>query len=146
VIKFKGGFMRRSAAVVLLTTCLWVVAGVAGYAQEVHKIVADVPNAFTVAGNQLAAGRYEFEIPDSVHRTVVVRSLDGKHTATGLIVTGIAANPAAPEQPRLVFDTVGEQYILAEVWMPGHDGFLITGFRNDSQHKHSTIKITKAKS
>ena len=137
--------MKKNAAAVLLVTCLMLAAGVAGYAQEVHKIVADIPNAFTVAGTQLPAGRYEFELPGTIHKSVVVRSLDGKHTASGLIVTGIAANPASPEQPRLVFDTIGEQYILAEVWMPGHDGFLIAGFRNDSEHKHSTVKVPRPK-
>ena len=137
--------MKKFAATFLLTLGVVLVAGLVTHAQEVHKLVADIPNAFSVAGNQLPAGRYEFELPEIVHKNVVVRSLDGKHSATGLIVTGIGADPAKPSEPRLVFDVVGAQYILSEVWFPGHDGFLVAGFKSDSEHKHSTVKGNPAK-
>ena len=137
--------MKKSAATFLLTVVMVLFAGLATYAVEVHKLVADIPNAFSVAGTQLPAGRYEIELPEAVHKSVVVRSLDGKHTATALIVTGISAGPTQPSEPKLVFDLVGADYVLSEAWFPGHDGFLITGFRNDSAHKHSAVRANPAK-
>ena len=136
--------MRSLSVALLLVVCAVLVGSVAVYAQQQHKIVADIPNAFTVAGTQLPAGSYEFELPGDLHKSIVVRSLDGKHAATGMIITGIAAGRDS-QQPRLVFDVFGGTYILAEVWMPGHDGFLIAGFKNDSEHRHSTVTPSRPK-
>jgi hypothetical protein len=137
--------MKRVLATFVLTLVVVLVAGLVTYAQEVHKVVADIPNAFSVAGKQLPAGRYEFELPEILHKTIIVRSLDGKNSATALIVTEISAGMSKESEPRVVFDVAGAQYILSEAWFPGHEGFLITGFKNDSEHKHSAVKVNPAK-
>ena len=137
--------MKKFVATLLLAMGVVLVAGLVTYAQEGHKLIADIPNAFSVAGNQLPAGRYEIRLPGTVHKSILVRSLDGKYSATGLIVTGISADPAKPCGPWLVFDIAGADHILAEVWFPGHDGFLVAGFKSDSEHKHSTVTGNPAK-
>jgi len=137
--------MRRNELRVILILFALLIGTALVYGQEVHKLVADIPHAFTVSGTQLPAGRYEFDLSGATHRNVVVRSEDGKNNASGLIVTSIAAEPGRPADPRLVFDNFGGQYILAEVWLPGHDGFLISGFKNDSEHKHEAVKAMPSK-
>jgi hypothetical protein len=62
-----------------------------------------------------------------------------------MISTAIAADPDKPSNGKLVFDIAGGKYILSEVWMPGHDGYLITGYINDPAHRHFVAKGTPAK-
>jgi hypothetical protein len=61
-------------------------------------------------------------------------------------------NPSIAE-PQLVFDMVGNfepsyseyvtDYVLAEVWLPGSDGFLVLATKRSQQHK--TIKGQQSK-
>lgn len=132
--------MKRKYVAVLLILGAFLVGSALIYGQEVHKIVVDVPNAFAAATAQLPAGRYEVTLNGVAHQTVSFRSLDGKNTATVMISTAIAADPGKPTEGKLVFDVVGGQYTLSEVWMPGHDGYLMAGFKNDSVHKHAIAK------
>jgi hypothetical protein len=124
--------------------CVLLIGAVAGYSQEVHRLTVDIPHPFSISGSQMPAGRYNVELEGQSHRTVALRSADGKESAQGMIVTVISAPQGAADQPRLVFDNVGGQHFLAEIWMPGHDGFLMSGFKNDSEHKHSAIKAAPA--
>jgi hypothetical protein len=137
--------MKTYYAAVLLILAAFLVGPTLIYGQEVHKMVVDIPNAFTASSAQLPAGRYEVTLNGVLHQTVNFRNLDGKKSATAMISTAIAADPAKENDGRLIFDVVGQQYILSEVWMPGHDGFLITGFKNDSAHKHAIAKGSVAK-
>lgn len=137
--------MRRNELRMILTLFALLIGTTMVYAQEVHKLTADIPHSFTVSGAQLPAGKYDFDLSGTTHRSVTVRSQDGKEAATGMIVTGIAAEQGRPAEPRLVFDNFGGQYILAEIWFPGHDGFLISGFKNDAEHKHEAVKAAPSK-
>jgi len=121
---------------VLPATCMLILLGaVAGLAQEVHKITADVPHPFSVSGRQFEAGRYQIELPGRTHTTVIIRSLDGRYAAQALIMRGIAASSGSEEKPRLVFETIGDQYVLSEVWMPGHEGFLLAGVQSELERR-----------
>jgi hypothetical protein len=137
-----GGDMTEK---ILATVCWALLIGAApGYAQGVHKLTAEIPYPFSVSGQQLPAGQYNFQLAED-HRTVTVRSADGKTGVQGMIVTVISASSGSSERPRVVFDNSGGRHILAEIWMPGHDGFLISGFINDSEHQHGTIKAAPLK-
>ncbi len=136
--------MKRNYVAVLLTLGAFLLGSALLYGQEVHKISVDIPNAFTASGTQLPAGRYEVTLNGVMHQTVTFRSADGKNSATAMISTAIAGDPDKPTEGKLIFDVVGGKYILSEVWMPGHDGYLITGYTN-AAHKHSTAKGTPAK-
>jgi hypothetical protein len=54
---------------------------------------------------------------------------------------------AAPEKPmtdaRLVFDNVGGQRYLSEVWLPDEDGYLLRDTRQ--KHTHETVKGARVK-
>lgn len=117
------------------TLLLMLLGSAVGVAQEVHKLTADIPHPFIVSGRQFDAGRYQVELPDRTHTTVIIRSLDGKSGAQALIMSGIAAPKGVAVEPKLVFESVGDQYVLSQVWMPGHDGYLIAGIQSDLERR-----------
>ena len=135
--------MKRNHIGIVLAVFVLLFACASIYGQEVHKMTADIPNAFTVSGKQLPAGRYVLELQGTQHQTMTIRSTDGKQSSNAMISTSIGGEKSL--DGKVVFDRVGEEYTLSEVWFPGHDGFLLTGYRTGSEHKHSTVKGTPAK-
>ena len=55
------------------------------------------------------------------------------------VITRLAPSPGArgSANVRLVFDQVGEERYLSEVWIPGADGFLLRA--TSERHKHATV-------
>ncbi len=55
------------------------------------------------------------------------------------VITRLAPSPGAKSNGsvRLVFDQVGEERYLSEVWIPGADGFLLRA--TSERHKHATV-------
>jgi len=120
--------MKRQAVVLALAFLL--VAGVASvFAQASFK----VPFPLKAGGKNLAAGGYT--VGKAADGSLVLTQVStGK--ATPLAVMERIAPPAPPAAgPKLVFDEVGDfapsyteyltVYVLAEVWLPGEDGYRI---------------------
>jgi hypothetical protein len=140
--------MRRLAVWAVAATALALVAGVTeAFAQGTFKI----PFAFQAGGAKLSAGEYLVTQKDDGEITF-------RHEATGkefkVPFTKRLAQPSPPlAEPQLVFDVVGNfapsyteyvtDYVLAEVWLPGADGFLVHTLKG--AHKTQTIKGQKAK-
>lgn len=121
---------------VLSAACMLILfAAAAGFAQEVHKVTVDIPHPFSVSGQPFEAGRYQVELPGRTHTVVIIRSVDGKSGAHALIMRSIAAPGSPAEKARLVFESVGGQYVLSEVWMPGHEGFMLAGVQSDLERR-----------
>jgi hypothetical protein len=63
-----------------------------------------------------------------------------KETATGLVLTRMAAGiHTTPRDAHVVFDKVGDQYWLAEIWIPGEDG--IDLHNTTLKHEHRIINV-----
>jgi hypothetical protein len=111
------------------------------YAQGGHdELSVNIPQSWSIGGKVLPAGEYHFAFSSTTHSMLTVHSKDGKTTANATVVSRLSADPNAKSEPRLVFDNFKDQYILAEVWLAGEDGFLISGFKNDAEHKHTQYK------
>jgi hypothetical protein len=84
-------------------------------AQVVHTIVADIPFSFTVKNKVMPAGEYTVKRVSSDKPGVMeIRSSDGHERAVFLVrSTQLAKEPSESE---LVFDRVGEQYFLSEIF------------------------------
>jgi len=140
--------MRRLAVWAVAAMALVLVAGARkGFAQGTFKI----PFAFQAGGTSLPKGEYWATQKDDGHITL-------RQEATGkefqVPFTKRLAQPSPPlAEPQLVFDVVGNfvpsyteyvtDYVLAEVWLQGADGFLIHTMKG--AHKTQTIKGQKAK-
>jgi hypothetical protein len=141
--------MKRQATATGMALILILVAGVASvFAQAAFK----VPFPLQAGGKKLAAGDY-----------AVIKAADGglalRQETTGKeIPLTVLERIAKPEPPvpgsRLVFDEVGDfapsyteyitVYVLAEVWLPGEDGYRVHVTKG--AHKTKEIKGGAAKS
>jgi hypothetical protein len=140
--------MKRLAIWAVAATALVLVAGTTqAFAQSTFKI----PYTFQAGGTSLPKGDYSVVQKDDSHITL-------RQEATGkefqVPFTKRLAQPNPPlAEPQLVFDVVGNfapsyteyvtDYVLAEVWLPGADGFLIHTMKG--AHQTQTIKGHKAK-
>ena len=138
--------MKRAALVSAGVIIFGLVAGAASaYAQATFKI----PFKFQVGGNKLLAGEYSIGQKDDKH--LVLQQIS---TGTEVLVelTSRLPQPAVAE-PQLVFDMVGNfepsyteymtEYRLAELWLPGQDGYLVSALKG--AHGHQTVKGQSAK-
>lgn len=140
--------MKRLAAWAVAATALVLAAGATqAFAQGTFKI----PYPFQAGGTKLPKGDYWVAQKDDGHMTL-------RQEATGkefqIPFTKRLAQPSPPlADPQLVFDVVGNfapsyteyvtDYVLAEVWLPGADGFQVHTMKG--AHKTQTIKGQKAK-
>jgi len=138
--------MKRLA--VCAATALALVAGATGaFAQGTFK----VPFTFQAGSIKLPSGIYRVAQKDDSQITLR-QEATGKEFQVPFMKR--LAQPSPPlAEPQLVFDVVGNfapsyteyvtDYVLAEVWVQGADGFLIHTMKG--AHKTQTIKAQKAK-
>jgi len=140
--------MKRLAVWAVAATALVLVAGATqAFAQGTFKIAYQ----FAAGGTKLRAGEYRVAQKDDGHITL-------RQEATGkefqIPFTKRLPQPSpALEEPQLVFDMVGNfapsyteyvtDYVLAEVWLQGADGFLV--HTTKGAHKTQIVKGQKAK-
>ena len=140
--------MKRLAIWAVAATALVLVAGAT---EAVAQGTFTIPFTFQAGGTSLPKGEYSVVQKDDSHITL-------RQEATGkefqVPFTKRLAQPSPPlAEPQLVFDVVGNfapsyteyvtDYVLAEVWLQGADGFLIHTMKG--AHKTQTIKGQKAK-
>ena len=140
--------MKRLVVWAVAVAALALVAGAAeAFAQGTFK----VPFPFQAGGQKLPSGQYWVAQKDEGKITL-------RQEATGkefqVPFTKRLAQPNPPHaDPQLVFDVVGNfapsyteyvtDYVVAEVWLPGADGFLVHTLKG--AHKTQIIKGQKAK-
>ncbi|MCJ7797448.1 MAG: hypothetical protein MUQ56_11925 [Thermoleophilia bacterium] len=123
------------------------VGGSMAYAQGIFKI----PFKFEAGGKKLPAGEYWVAQSGEAKLTLRQEST-GKEFQIPFI--NRLAQPAPPVgEPQLVFDMVGNfepsyteymtDYVLAEVWLVGEEGFLV--HTTKGAHQHQTVKGQIAK-
>ncbi len=140
--------MKRSIIWAAAATALVLVAGARPvFAQDTFKI----PYKFEAGGTKLPSGEYRVAQKNESHIALRQEST-GKEFQVPF--TKRLAQPCPPlAEPQLVFDVVGNfapsyteyvtDYVLAEVWLPGADGFLVHTMKG--AHKTQTIKAQKTK-
>ena len=128
---------KRFFSVVGVAAVLFgLVAGVAS-AQSAKKVQFETSFAFLVNDKEMPAGRYELEAQSGQGPTsLVMRNLQTKDRTIVKFATRLA--DLGGSEPQIVFDKTAEASYLAEVHIPGIDGF-------DVQHapgEHSHTKVT----
>ena len=110
-----------------------------------------VPFKFEAGGKSFPAGDYA--ISQDGKGAIILR-LAPKTADVSIPVSKNLPQPnPSIAEPQLVFDMVGNfepsyseyvtDYVLAEVWLPGSDGFLVLATKRSQQHK--TIKGQQSK-
>ncbi len=105
----------------------------------VRDIYAKVSFPFVVGEKIFMPGDYEISRPDSVNPLIKVTSWDGSISAEVPVIMGLARQDHSGHETTesLVFDRVGDQSFLSEVWMPGGDGYLVRG--TAEEHSHTVV-------
>jgi hypothetical protein len=101
------------------------------------KAMIDFP--FIVEGKTLPAGTYEFVLEETGD---LFRIMGEGTTVLANVVTRRGGEMrSAPKGTHLVFDKVGNNYMLSEIWVPAADGYLVLASRG--AHEHKTVDLMK---
>jgi hypothetical protein len=139
--------MKRAIVWILAVLVFALVAGAeVCLAQGTFKI----PFAFQAGGKKLPAGDYRIA-PKGNEQIILRREPGGSEFAIPVLKRLPQPDPHMAE-PQLNFDAVGNfepsyteymtDYVLAEVWLPGQEGFLLHVTKG--AHSHQTVKGQKA--
>lgn len=100
-------------------------------------IKAKVDFEFVAGSKTLPAGEYEFRKEDTT-QTFRIQGM-GKAGDIVNIITELSSEVRQnPQGAMLVFDVVGDKYVLSEIWIPGLDGYLVQVTKG--HHKHMVVK------
>ena len=104
--------MKRLAVVLTLTCLLGL--GISAHAQEVDKVVVNVPFEFVAGGQTLPAGTYRVSrASDQAFQALVIQSYDNSAVLIPMFFDGVSANHA-----ELRFEHVGDKYFLSKIETP----------------------------
>jgi hypothetical protein len=139
--------MRRKSTFTIMIAGFAILAlAAAASAQTVYKI----PFTFKAGGKSYPAGDYQV-VPKDGGQLSLRKLPDGAEAFVPF--TERLAQPAPPiAEPQLVFDVVGNfepsyteyvtDYVLAELWLPGAEGYLVKAMKGAHQHKVITGQKT----
>ncbi len=119
-----------------------VLAVTSGYGRQTttSSLKAQIDFPFTVEGKILPPGPYKF-VRDTLSTVFRVQG-EGKNGVLAPILTRVAGEMrTTPQDACLVFDVVGDTYLLSEIWIPGEDGYLVLATKG--QHMHKVIKAQR---
>jgi hypothetical protein len=134
----KAPFVRALGILVVTV----VLGATLAYGQE-PILMAKIDFSFGVPGKTLPPGEYTLTYNGSDETVLTIRGVPpDKQDAVLTYITRLSQQGTSNE-PRLVFDKVGDKSYLSEVWFPGEDGFLVTA--TPGKHTHATVKAVMKK-
>ncbi len=129
--------MRIKIPVLVVIFSLIIMLCPMGWAQSAQ---VKIPFAFKLESKTFPAGTYTFQVDASNPVKVRLTKAGSKASADATIQTRLAQISAEPSDVHLVFDKMDEEYYLAELWLPGQDGFFLGG--TGHIHTHTVIHGT----
>jgi hypothetical protein len=130
--------MKRNLITILSLVVMSLLLNATGvYAQSYAK--ANVPFAFNVGAKQLPAGTYEIRVLSQSPNEIMIRNTE---------TTAAALSIARTEGPRdaeskVVFDRIGTQYFLTEVWKGLGAGGMIVPTSKHEQELKKELQLAK---
>lgn len=101
------------SAIVLTLTCL-LGLGISARAQDVHKVVVNVPFEFVAGGQTLPEGTYGISrVSDQAYEALLIRSNDNRAFLLPMFFDGVSTDHA-----ELRFEHVGNKYFLSKIETP----------------------------
>lgn len=123
--------IHRAAAAVVFGLAITAFAATA-MAEVRGKATIDFP--FVAGATPCAAGEYDFEVDGG---KVTLRSTDAKGPAVVLLVLTRLGRHDRDRAPEFIFDKVGGQMKLSEIWPPKEDGYLL--LLTSEAHTHRVV-------
>jgi hypothetical protein len=110
---------QRLFTVAAMLVAAVVLSATQGFPVITDRITANVPFSFMVGNTMLPAGEYEFSTPSvNLDYTLMIRQMNGDRS---IIVQAMPVSLGYRTVPKteLVFDRVGDQEFLRQVWEAG---------------------------
>src|ERR1700690_4122137 len=111
--------MNKSFLTVVLTLTCLLGLGISARAQDVDKVVANVPFDFVAGGESLPAGKYSAgRISPETNRTFLI---SGSNNNSLFLIpmffddSPVAVNRVSADHAELGFEHVGDKYFLSKV-------------------------------
>lgn len=125
---------------ILVVTAFLVILGAnSAWAQMDSTLRISVPFEFIVGSKVLPAGQYDFARV-ALNNALQVRSTDGGMSADAIVLARLWSGiHTTPVDSHIVFDMVDGRYALAELWIPGADGFLLHITKEPHERKVITV-------
>ena len=104
--------------------------------QAQSTLSANVPFAFSMGEKAMPAGTYQIRsVSDQV---LALENLDSQHS--WLVMKSHYVQASESQNPKLVFDKIGDQYFLSQIW----DGRSNSGIELSSSKREKELQIAGA--
>ena len=129
---------HRVFALLFATTLLMAAHPSITYAQNVMLVNVDF--GFVAHGETMPAGNYVLRLsPDMTKFTLTQTDTPAPTSDISLETkTRLASMAPPPGEAHVVFEKDGDTYVLAEIWLPDEDGWLV--YPTTGQHARRTVK------
>jgi hypothetical protein len=119
-----------------------LLAAASGFGQQtlVASINAKIDFSFKVEGKVLPAGVYDFS-REKLSDVFKIMGPDKKVLLVPFMTRLSKDIHTSAEDSHIVFDKVGDTYLLSEIWIPGDDGYLFLATKG--LHTHKTLNIKR---
>jgi len=132
-------FILRTKNLILISL-LTLLAALPLHAQQRNLLRVQIPYAFSAGGKDFTAGQYELRVTQQNEQVIRVTSSDGKNGALVNVLTRTAgAIHTTPTDAHVVFDVLDGRHILAEVWFPEQDAYILNVLKE--KHTHEIINV-----
>jgi len=122
--------MKRNLITILSLVVMSLMFNATGaYAQSFAK--ADVPFAFNVGAAQLPAGTYEVKVLGYSPYEISIQNSKTSASAVSIARRDGSRNT----ENKLVFDRIGDQYFLSEVWKDSGGGMIVPTSKHEQELK-----------
>jgi hypothetical protein len=106
-----------------------------------RDVTVKIPFGFKAAGTAFPAGDYSFDYK-SGQNFVRVRGIDKGPVAQVLIITRLAgAIHTTQGDAHVVFDKIGNDHFLSELWIPGMDGIDLLSTKENHEHEIVNVPV-----
>jgi hypothetical protein len=129
--------MKRALLLIVAAMVLVGTMG-GGMASAQDVAIVNIPFQFTANHKVMMPGKYEITVTDNTVISVTPQKGAALFVPT---ITRLAQHGKPMTEAEIVFDKMGEQYTLSEVWLPTEDGFLVNDLKQP--HQHHVLKGTK---
>jgi hypothetical protein len=114
-------------------------------AENQGALHVSIPFKFFFGGKPFEPGEYVVSNPASAPKFISLQAVKGRSGHQVAIITRLDATHEGSKAQRLIFDNVGGDKHLSEVWIPGKDGFLILGTPQEHSHNVVTASLKESK-
>jgi hypothetical protein len=130
---------RHLAWAVMLGLVILVGSAAVNAESPAREIYSKISFPFMLGEKFFMPGDYRIAHGNGSDPLIRVTSWDGASSVEVPVITRLARQDHSSHDTTdsLVFDRVGDQSFLSEVWMSGEDGFLVLGTVED--HRHTIV-------